>query len=138
MIKRILLMILLIAMLLATGCGANGGPSTDTEKAEVIKINAEEAKARLDSEEGIILVDVRTPEEYREGHIPGAILLPVDEIFANAEAVIPDKEETYFIYCRSGNRSATASSQLVEMGYLNIYDLGGINDWPYEKVTGDE
>jgi len=136
--KRILLMVLLIAMMLIAGCGANGGSSTDTEKAEVIKINAEEAKARLDSEQGIILVDVRTPEEYREGHIPGAILLPVDEILANAESVIPDKEATYFIYCRSGNRSATAAAQLVEMGYLNIYDLGGINDWPYEKVTGDE
>jgi len=136
--KRILLMVLLIAMMLIAGCGANGGSSTDTETAEVIKINAEEAKARLDSEEGIILVDVRTPEEYREGHIPGAILLPVDEILANAESVIPDKEATYFIYCRSGNRSATAAAQLVEMGYLNIYDLGGINDWPYEKVTGDE
>jgi len=136
--KRILLMVLLATVLLATGCGVDRGSNANSEKGNVMKINAAEAKARLDTEEGIILVDVRTPEEFREGHIPGALLLPVDEILANAESVIPDKEATYFVYCRSGNRSATASAQLVEMGYLNIYDLGGINDWPYEKVTGDE
>ena len=136
--KKILLVFLMIVAMLASGCAANQEPGTDTDATGVIMINAEDAKGRLDSEEGIILVDVRTPEEFRDGHIPGAILLPVDDISTNAETVIPDKEATYFIYCRSGNRSAAAADQLVEMGYQNIYDLGGINDWPYETVTGDE
>lgn len=138
MMKKILLVFLLMFAVLASGCAASEVPKTETDTVEVILINAEQAKTRLDSEEGIILVDVRTSEEFSEGHIPGAILLPVDEIVANAETIIPDKEATYFIYCRSGNRSATAASQLVDMGYQKIYDLGGINDWPYEKVTGDE
>lgn len=136
--KKILLVFVMVFAMLISGCTASQESGTDTDATGVIMINAEDAKARLDSEEGIILVDVRTPEEFRDGHIPEAILLPVDEIAANAETVIPDKAATYFIYCRSGNRSATASSQLVELGYQNIYDLGGINDWPYETVTGDE
>jgi len=136
--KKILLVFLMIVAMLASGCAVSEKPGTNTDATGVIVINAEDAKSRLDSEEGIILVDVRTPEEFRDGHIPGAILLPVDEIATNAETVIPDKEATYFIYCRTGNRSATASDQLVEMGYRNIYDLGGINDWPYETVTGNE
>ena len=136
--KKILLVFLMIVAVLVTGCSVSEVPKTDGDARVVIKINAKEAKTRLDSEEGIILVDVRTPEEFREGHIPDAILIPVDEIAAKAETVIPDKEANYFIYCRSGNRSATAASQLVDMGYQKIYDLGGINDWPYEKETGDE
>ena len=111
---------------------------TESGKATVASITAEEAKAKLDSDDSVILVDVRTPEEYREGHIPGAILLPVSDIEAKAESELPDKSATYIVYCRTGSRSAAAASQLVEMGYENIYDLGGINDWPYEKVTGDE
>ena len=136
--KKILLVFLMMFVMLASGCAANQEPGTDNDATGVIMINAEDAKSRLDSAEGIILVDVRTPEEFRDGHIPGAILLPVDEISTNAETVIPDKEATYFIYCRSGNRSAAAADQLVEMGYENVYDLGGINDWPYETVAGDE
>ena len=136
--KKILLVFFMILAMLASGCAANQEPETDTDATGVIMINAEDAKSRLDSAEGIILVDVRTPEEFRDGHIPGAILLPVDEISTNAETVIPDKEATYFIYCRSGNRSAAAADQLVEMDYENVYDLGGINNWPYETVAGDE
>ena len=100
-------------------------------------ITAEEAKARLDSESGIILVDVRTLDEYNEGHIPNAILLPVDSIADEAETIIPNKDATYFVYCRSGNRSATASAQLAQMGYKNIYELGGINYWPYDQTSGE-
>jgi len=104
------------------------------ENTEVVRLTAQQAKGRIDSEEGIIIVDVRTQAEYDDAHIPGAILLPVDAIPADAESVIPDKEAVYFIYCRSGNRSATAAALLAEMGYQNIYDFGGIIDWPYELV----
>jgi len=90
---------------------------------------------RLDKEDDIIIVDVRTLEEYNQEHIKNAILLPLDSIGENTATVIPYKDDIYFVYCRSGNRSATASLQLVEMGYKNIYDLGGILDWPYEKES---
>lgn len=109
--------------------------STNPSKATVL--TAEEAKKRLDADKEIIIVDVRTKEEYVEKHIPNALLLPVDSISEMAATVIPDKTKTYFIYCRSGNRSATAGSMLIQMGYTSIYDFGGIKDWPYETVSGE-
>ena len=136
--KKVLLAVLLFVLLLASACGTDGKSDTESGKATFVSITAEEAKAKMDSDDSIILLDVRTPEEYREGHIPGAKLLPVNDIEAKAETEIPEKSATYIVYCRSGSRSASASVQLVEMGYENIYDLGGINDWPYDKITGDE
>lgn len=136
--KKIILLILLIMSLLLIGCtSSNKDKETVKEKTAVTKITAEKAKQRLDSEEDIILVDVRTPEEYKEEHIRNAILLPLDTISEKASTVIPNKDAVYFVYCRSGNRSATASAQLVKMGYRNIYDLGGIKNWPYEKESGN-
>ena len=98
------------------------------------KITPEEAKAIIDSEEGILIVDVRTEEEYKEGYIEGAILLPVDQIEALAENELPDLDQKILLYCRSGNRSGTAARTLVDMGYTNVLDFGGIIDWPYEIV----
>jgi rhodanese-related sulfurtransferase len=111
--------------------------NSTASEANPMKITAQEAKTRLDADKGIIILDVRTKEEFVEKHIPGALLLPVDTIADKASTVIPEKTKTYFIYCRSGNRSATAAAQLVSMGYTSIYDFGGIIDWPYETVTGE-
>lgn len=97
-------------------------------------ISPEEAKKRLDSEKGIILLDVRTKEEYDSGHIKDSVLIPVDVVQAEAENLLKDKNAPVFVYCRSGNRSVTASNILVELGYTNVYNLGGIRDWPYEVV----
>jgi len=138
LMKKMLWVFLLIISVLITGCASNNESKTDDKTATVTKINAGEAKVRLGNDKKIILVDVRTPEEYYEEHILNAILLPLDTINEKAKTVIPDQEATYFVYCRSGNRSATAAAQLVKMGYKNIYDLGGIKDWPYEKVAGNE
>jgi len=88
------------------------------------------------SNKDIILVDVRTPEEYREKRIPGSVLLPDYEIRNRASEVIPDKNARIVVYCRSGRRSAEAAKVLKDMGYENVYDLGGIIDWPYETVSG--
>lgn len=110
-------------------------PEETAQSAGVVTLTAADAKARLDSEEGIIIVDVRTQQEYDAQRIPGAILLPVDSIPADAQTVIPDKDGVYFLYCRSGNRSATAAAMLDQMGYRNIVDFGGIIDWPYETVS---
>lgn len=89
------------------------------------------------SNQDIIMVDVRTPEEYREKRIPGSILLPDYEIRGRAAEVIPDKEAKIVVYCRSGRRSAQAARVLKDMGYSNVYDLGGIIDWPYETISGE-
>jgi len=89
------------------------------------------------NEKDIILLDVRTPEEYMEKRIPGSILLPNYEIKDRATDVIPDKNARIVVYCRSGRRSAEAANTLRELGYSNVFDLGGINNWPYETISGE-
>lgn len=88
----------------------------------------------MDSEEGCIILDVRTREEYDQGHIPGAILIPNTEIEAKAADLLPDKEQLILVYCRSGRRSKLAAQSLADLGYTNIREFGGILDWPYEVV----
>ena len=95
-------------------------------------VTAEEAKELMDSTDDYVLVDVRTEEEYEEGHIPGAILIPHDEIEDRAEEELPDMGQTILVYCRSGNRSAQVADILEEMGYRDVQDFGGIQDWPFE------
>ena len=103
-------------------------------KAQYRLITAEQAKERLDSGDALILVDVRTKEEFDSGHIEGALLLPNEEILDTPPELLPDKDAEILIYCRSGNRSAQAAKKLVAMGYTNVYDFGGIIDWPYDVV----
>lgn len=116
----------LLSILLLTGC--SGGTSDGTYE----QITQEAAKEMMDTQE-VIVLDVREQSEYDSGHIPGAVLLPVGSIDEEtAAAVIPEKDSTVLVYCRSGNRSKTASSTLAGLGYTNIYEFGGINTWPYE------
>lgn len=122
-----------------SGCSSSttetkNGSSKASSKTAFSNITPEEAKKRLDSGEDIILLDVRTEEEYDNGHIRDSILIPVDTLKAEAENKVNDKETTIFVYCRSGNRSTTAAKILVELGYKNVYNLDGINSWPYEIV----
>ena len=123
------LIILLLAVMLLTACGQD---KENDQGAVYVNITAEEAKQIMDSEEGYIILDVRTQEEYDQGHIPGAILIPDTEIKAKAEDVLTDKEQMILVYCRSGRRSKLAAETLVELGYTNIKEFGGIIDWPYE------
>lgn len=97
-----------------------------------MRITAEEAKKIMDSGNGYVILDVRTQEEYDEKHIPDSVLIPDYEIEEQAEKVLTDKDQTILVYCRSGNRSRTASEKLISMGYTDVKDFGGINDWPYE------
>ena len=99
-----------------------------------MNITAEEAKKLMDSEEGCIILDVRTREEYDQGHIPGAVLIPNTEIEAKAADLLPDKDQLILVYCRSGRRSKLAAQSLADLGYTNIREFGGILDWPYEVV----
>ena len=97
-------------------------------------LTAEEAKARLDANESVILLDVRTQEEYDEGHIPGSVCLPHEEIGPEMPIAF-DQDAEILVYCRSGRRSALAAEALSAMGYTNVADFGGIQDWPYEATT---
>ena len=126
--KRVFIWILLVLILL-TACGQDKG---NDQEAVYVNITAQEAKKIMDSQEGYILLDVRTQEEYDQGHIPGAIVIPDTEIEARAEEVLPDKDQLILVYCRSGRRSKNAAQILVELGYTNIKEFGGIIDWPYE------
>lgn len=99
------------------------------------KITAAEAKAIIDRQE-VTILDVRTPEEYKEGHIEGALLIPNYELKNLAGRKLPDKDKKILVYCRSGNRSKSASKLLLEMGYSQVYDFGGIISWPYGTVRG--
>ena len=96
------------------------------------QITQEAAKEMMDTQE-VVILDVREQHEYDSGHIPGAVLLPVGTITEDtAAAVIDDSDTVVLVYCRSGNRSKTASQALADLGYTNVYEFGGINDWPYE------
>ena len=132
------------AALLLSGCAApQAAPAASAPPeatvtaatAQYRKITAEEAKARMDSGDEILVLDVRTQEEYDAGHIAGAILLPNETIVDTKPNSLPDLNAEILIYCRSGNRSAQAAKKLAAMGYTNVYDFGGILDWPYDVVT---
>ena len=123
------LVFLLLAVMLLTACGQD---IENDQGAVYVNITAEEAKQIMDNEEGYIILDVRTKEEYDEGHIPGAIQISHEEIEARAEQVLTDKDQLILVYCRSGRRSKIAAEALAELGYTNIREFGGIIDWPYE------
>ena len=118
-----------LAVMMLTACGQD---KENNQGAVYMNITAEEAKQIMDSEEAYIILDVRTQEEYDQGHIPGAIVISHEEIAEKAEKVLTDKEQLILVYCRSGRRSKIATEALVELGYTNIKEFGGIINWPYE------
>jgi len=101
-------------------------------RAEYVRITPEDALALMSGD--VVILDVRTQEEFEGGHIRNAVLLPYDEIRERAESVIPEKSRTILVYCRSGRRSEVASRTLIDMGYTDVYDFGGILDWPGDVV----
>ena len=126
--KRFLIGLLTFA--LPFGCvGCSNGASATYEQ-----ISGAEAKALMDSESGYIIIDARTQEEYDQGHIPGAILIPEYEIADRAEKELPEKGQLILVYCRSGRRSKIAAEALVKLGYTNVKEFGGIIDWEYETT----
>ncbi|MBQ3110050.1 MAG: rhodanese-like domain-containing protein [Clostridia bacterium] len=134
--KKLLILSMLLCMLLPS-CANNTNEGTKTEKGETPMhemITAEDAKKIMDTEKDFVILDVREQEEFAEGHIKGAILLPYTEIESKAEAVLPDKDKLILVYCRSGRRSKIAAESLVSLGYTNVKEFGGIIDWPYEVV----
>jgi rhodanese-related sulfurtransferase len=127
---------MLLAILLLTGCGARNPQEAGADAYR--QISMEEAVSLMEEEREYIILDVRTSAEFVERHIPGAVNLPNEEIGIDALPELPDKDALILVYCRSGNRSKQASEKLVRLGYTNIVEFGGINDWPGETVSGAE
>ena len=125
-IKRVLP--ILLSALLLTAC-APGNSSSGYRQ-----ISMDEAVKMMRDEKNYIILDARRPDEYAEGHIPGAINIPNEEIGTAEIAELPDKSQLILVYCRSGRRSKLAASDLVSLGYTNVKEFGGIIDWPYETV----
>ena len=123
---------MLFALLLLAGCGAPGVQANPFRQ-----ISMEEAVEWMAGETDYLILDVRTPEEYRAGHIPGAVNIPNETIGREEIPALPDKEQLILVYCRSGNRSVQASEKLAALGYTNIVEFGGIIHWPGETVPGD-
>ena len=131
---------LVLSLLTLSACAAPAATAvtpapTATAAVEYKKISAADAKARMDSGDTIVILDVRTQEEYDAGHIPGAILVPNETIVDKQPELLPDLDAEILVYCRSGNRSAQAAKKLIAIVYTNVVDFGGIIDWPYEVVT---
>ena len=125
-------MIMLMAALLSTvliGCGSSSATPAKEGDHGYKRISQEEAQRLMKSESGCIILDVRTKQEYAEGHIPGAICIPNETIGTTPPAELPDKAQMILVYCRSGRRSKEAAQKLANMGYTNILEFGGIIDW---------
>ena len=141
-----LIVLIIVSLTLFSGCSgeANKEPSQattigTTENAVnnslgYEQISGEEAKRLMDTEKNYIIIDARTIEEFNEGHIEGAILIPEYEIGERAEKELPCKDQLILVYCRSGRRSKIAAQALADMGYTNVKEFGGIIDWQYEIV----
>ena len=123
----------LLTVLLLVGLTGCGSEKERDDTASYQQITAEEAKSMMEEQPDAVILDVREQDEYDAGHIPGAVLLPVGTIDEEtAASAIPENDTVVLVYCRSGNRSKTASQSLVDLGYTQIYEFGGIKDWPYE------
>ena len=123
------MLLISISLFGLTACTDGGNTPITYEQ-----ITAQEAKEIMDTEQDYIIIDARTEEEFAEGHIENAILIPEYEIKGRAEKELPDKDALILVYCRSGRRSKIASEELVKLGYTNVKEFGGIIDWPYETV----
>lgn len=120
----------ILSALLLTGCGASAQDNLGYRQ-----ITMEEAAKRMEQEPAAIILDVRRPDEYQAGHIPGAINIPNETIGREELPQLPDKDQTILVYCRSGNRSKQASEKLAALGYTQVLEFGGILDWPGQVVT---
>ena len=120
----------LLLLFLLAGCTAS-----NEQENSYRQISMDEAVTMMEEESNYIILDVRTSEEFRERHIPYAINIPNETISSEEIQELPDKEQLIFVYCRSGNRSKQASGKLEELGYTNIVEIGGINDWTGDTVS---
>ena len=135
--RRIVILFMAAFLFQLAGCSSKAkGPVMDGDGMvrSYSQISQEEAKQMMEKDDGHVVLDVRRQDEYDAGHIPGAILIPNESIGTEQPDELPDLDQVILIYCRSGNRSKQAAQKLFDMGYTNIYEFGGINDWTGEIV----
>ena len=135
--RRIVILLTAAFLFQLAGCSSKAkGPVMDGDGMvrSYSQISQEEAKQMMEKDDGHVVLDVRRQDEYDAGHIPGAILIPNESIGTEQPDELPDLDQVILIYCRSGNRSKQAAQKLFDMGYTNIYEFGGINDWTGEIV----
>ena len=145
MFKIFFLLLATVLLLTSFGCGKDAEYIKGETEMSYTKntdgyyqLTPEEAHGIMVRESGYVILDVRTESEFNEAHIPNAMLLPDYEIIERAEEVLPDKDKMILVYCRSGRRSKNASAELAAMGYTNVWEFGGIIDWPYDVVSDGE
>ncbi len=134
--KKYVAITIILALLLLGGCSSNKEQIADGDGMvnSYHQISQDEAKSMMESDDSLVIVDVRRQDEYDEGHIPGAICIPNESIEDERPAELPDLNQVILVYCRSGRRSKEASQKLFDMGYTNVYEFGGIIDWTGEVV----
>lgn len=130
--KKGLIIMLTISLSLFSLCACGRDNEKPTPQYE--QISSQKAKELMNTEKDYVILDARTQEEFNEGHIDGAILMPEYEVSTQAEKELLDKDQLILVYCRSGRRSKIAAQTLVDLGYTNVKEFGGIIDWPYEIV----
>ncbi len=133
--KKKMIPIFISTFLLLAGCGSK---NSNTENNSYRHVDMEEAAKIMKEKQDYIILDVRTPEEYEEGHIPHAINIPNETIHNEDIPKLSDKNQLILVYCRSGSRSKQAAGKLSKLGYTNIIEFGGIIDWTGEIVSGIE
>ncbi len=121
--KKIYHLLLLIVVIICSACQA---------KTDIRSIEGETVYQMLQNKEDFVLVDVREVDEYKEGHIPHSMLIPLGTIESDFQSKVPSKDKKIVIYCRSGRRSKEAYAKITALGYTDVYDLGGIQDWSYD------
>ncbi len=124
---------ILLSALMLTGCTGAVNSTNNTYR----QISMDEAVAMMERESGYIILDVRTPEEFAEKHIPNAINVPNENIGTDEISQLPNKDQLIMVYCRSGRRSKETAEKMVKLGYTNIVEFGGILDWKGETVSGE-
>ena len=129
--KKTLAVLLAAVLLIPAGCSPRPVEAGTLDRGYT-RISQEEARKMMELEDGHVILDVRRQDEYDAGHIPGAILIPNESIGTERPEELPDLDQIILIYCRSGNRSKQAAKKLADLGYTNVYEFGGINEW-----TGD-
>lgn len=132
--KRIIYFLLALIVFMIPGCSVKDQAANGDGYRQ---ISQDEAKEMMEKDDGHVIVDVRTQDEYESGHIPGAILIPNESIGTERPKELPDLDQIIMVYCRSGNRSRQAAKKLADMGYTNVYEFGGVNTWTGELVTGE-
>ncbi len=134
--KTAVLLGIFLCIICLASCANDTGKISPSEGANQMyeQITPQTAKELIETESDYIILDVREQEEFDAGHIEGAILIPYTKIEEQAETIIPQKDQLVLVYCRSGRRSKIAADYLVNLGYTNVKEFGGIIDWPYEIV----